>query len=138
MAYITAEYYNDTFKGASIDSEELSRLLTAASDAIDMAVVAPIKEVTENVKRATAYQVECLYEQGGVSALHGFSAAGNAGSSESLGNYSVSRASPASGKEQWRNFPVINGIPISPMAINLLRKDGLMRRWLYQGRFADV
>ena len=41
MAYITAEYYKDTFKGVEIADDELTRLVQAASDAIDMAAVLP-------------------------------------------------------------------------------------------------
>ena len=134
MADITAEYYRNTFKGVEIAESELARLIQAASDAIDLAAVLPIKEVTENVMRATAYQVECLYQHGGVDAIHGFSSVGaGAGGSESLGDYSVSNGSAASAGGAGA-FTVVNGIPISPFAINLLRKDGLMRRWLYQGR----
>lgn len=132
MAYITAEYYNQTFHGETIESSELTRLLDAASDAIDMAVVTPITTVSDNVKRATAYEVECLFEQGGISALHGFSAAGSAGGTEHLGDYSVSHGSAAGG--DTAPYPVINGIPISPIAISLLRKDGLMNRLIRKGR----
>lgn len=134
MAYITAEYYRNTFQGVEIADSELARLIQAASDAIDLAAVLPIKEVTENVMRATAYQVECLYQHGGVDAIHGFSSVGaGVGGSESLGDYSVSNGSAASAGSAGA-FTVVNGIPISPFAINLLRKDGLMRRWLYQGK----
>lgn len=133
MAYITAEYYQNNFHGVEIADSELARLIQAASDAIDLAAVLPIKKITENVMRATAYQVECLYQHGGVDAIHGFSSVG-AGGSERLGDYSVSNGSAASAGSASA-FTVINGIPISPFAINLLRKDGLMRRWLYQGRY---
>ncbi len=138
MAYITAEYYKDTFKGVEIADDELTRLVQAASDAIDMAAVLPIKVVTENVMRATAYEVECLFQYGGIDAIHGFSSVGNgAGGNERLGDYSVGggAASSAGGESA---FTVVNGIPISPFAIELLRKDGLMRRWLYQGRYDNA
>lgn len=135
MAYITAEYYRNTFHGVEIADSELARLIQAASDAIDLAAVLPIQEVTENVMRATAYQVECIYQHGGVDAIYGFSSIGaGAGGSESLGDYSVSNGSTASAGGASA-FTVINGIPISPFSINLLRKDGLMRRLLYQGRY---
>lgn len=134
MPYITADYYNNQFHGKQIgDSEELTRLIDAASEAIDLAAVNPIVTVTENVMRATAYEVECLHEQGGLSALHGFSAAGNAGGTERLGEYSVSRGNGTS-ESAGAAFILINGIPISPLAINLLRKDGLMNRCLHGRR----
>ena len=134
MAYITADYYNNDFYGEPIeDEDELARLIDAASDAIDLAAVNPIATVTENVMRATAYEVECLHEQGGLSALHGFAASGNAGGTERLGDYSISRGGGNSANA-GAAFILINGIPISPLAINLLRKDGLMCRCLYHGQ----
>ena len=132
MPYITAEYYNNEFHGEEIESDELARLIDAASEAIDFAAVNPIITVTENVKRATAYEVECLHEQGGLSALHGFSAAGSAGGTERLGDYSVGGGKTST--SDGAAFILVHGIPISQLAINLLRKDGLMRRCLYNGQ----
>lgn len=134
MAYITAEYFKNTFNGVEIADDELTRLIQAASDAIDMAAVLPIKTVTENVMRATAYEVECLFQHGGIDAVHGFSSIGNGfGGSERLGDYSVGGGT-SSRDSGGSEFTMINGIPISPFSVALLRKDGLMRRWLYQGR----
>lgn len=138
MAYITAEYYKDTFGGVEIADDELTRLVQAASDAIDMAAVLPIEVVTENVMRATAYEVECLFQYGGIDAIHGFSSVGTgAGGNERLGDYSVSAGATSSAGGSSA-FTAINGIPISPFAIELLRKDGLMRRWFYQGRYDNA
>lgn len=131
MQYITAEYYNNEFHGTAIDANELTRLIDAASVAIDMAVVSPITTVTDNVKKATAYEVECLYQQGGIDAVTGFAATGG-GKSERLGDYSVSAGSGAA--EGGQGITYINGVPLSPLALALLRKDGLLNRWAYQWR----
>lgn len=72
MAYITLEYYRDDFKGAPIeDDATLERLIMRATDLIDVVTNynlhselyrdwENIPNVAENVRKATAAQVEYL------------------------------------------------------------------------------
>lgn len=136
MAYIDNTYYTDTFHGMSIPEEDFPRLAETASDLIDSIVQKPVPlisgEAPEDVKRATAYEVECLFSQGGLDAATGF-AAGISAQSESLGNYSVGRGGASSSSGAAISVPSHDGIPVSSMTISLLRKAGLMCRWAYAG-----
>lgn len=131
MAYIDKEYYKEIFKGKEIPDDVFGRIAEIASDVIDDVVNKPIdstvKESAE-VKKATAYQAELLYEQGGVNVVTGLVSAFSGGS-ESLGGYSVSGGNG--------NYPTKNGIPVSPLAIAQLRKAGLMSRWLFSRASED-
>lgn len=78
MGYITSEYYNNTFKGADA-GEELEVLIERASDTIDFLTGHKLvdkdfeTEVAEflkqQVKKATASQVEYYVLNGGLGAL---------------------------------------------------------------------
>lgn len=135
MAYIDQEYYEDTFQGLSIPDEEFPRLADTASDVIDSIVQKPVPltdgKASADVKRATAYEVECLFSQGGIDAVTGF-AAGITAQSESLGNYSIGRSAPSAAGAAI-SILSHDGIPVSSMAVSLLRKAGLMCRWAYAG-----
>lgn len=122
MAYIDLTYYNQTFKGTEISSDEFDRLADIASDIIDSVSRQPIdsvKALSAEVKKATAYEVEMLNQLGGIDAITGLTA-GIGGGSESLGGYSVSSTQMVITKD---------GLPVSSMSIALLRKAGLMSRW---------
>ena len=154
MAYVDAAYYRDVFGGAgftrqaelssdearfnlpryasadagSAEEAEFTRLLRAASDVIDMVAYQPIVTVTDHVKKAVCYEAEMLYIQGGADALAGLSVSGN-GVSEQLGDYRVTRGSGYAQMINSEKHPLfVNGIPISPVAVELLRRDGLMSR----------
>lgn len=129
-AYIDEAYYTTTFGGTPIPSGEFPRLARTASDLIDAIVYKTVETVTDNVKQATAYEVEMLYLQGGIDAVTGQSAAG--AGSEHLGDYSVSDGSTAAGTKSAATA-MFNGIPVSSMTISFLRRDGLMKRWAYSG-----
>lgn len=100
-----------------------------ASDVIDGLITVDMtdeeKKASVNVKKATAYQLEFMFEHGGVDAILGYS--GVDVTSESLGDYSVSTGTASVPKTR-------DGIPVSPLALQYLRKDGLMCRWLYVNR----
>lgn len=130
-AYIDTEYYSNIFNGSAIPPEEFERLAQMASDFIDSVVYLPIKDVTDNVKRATAYQMEMLYSQGGVDAVTG-NASASAGT-ERLGDYSISGGTSSGNPQNGSTTLMVNGIPISALAVSLLRREGLMRRWAYAG-----
>lgn len=129
MAYITKEFYDKSFRGETIIKSEFDRLAEIASTVVyDICRVKPSEETLgqEEFKKAVAYEVEFLYEQGGVDAILGFSNAALECNSERLGDYSVSAASGSQ-----KVLTTRDGVPISPLAMMLLRRLGLMTRWAY-------
>lgn len=130
MSYITKDFYDNTFLGATIPEIEFERLADIASDIIyDVCIIKPTeKEIADDTfKRAICYQTEMLYNQGGVDAIVGFSESHLALGSESLGDYSAG----GSGGGSTVIFDTIGGIPVSKMALGQLRRLGLMSRWAY-------
>lgn len=129
MGYIDKAFYDESFGGKEIPSAEFNRLADIASDIVfdacrkkpddRMIVYAPFK-------KAVCYQTELLYEQGGVDAILGFSEAAQRGNSESLGDYSVSAVTTSQ-----EAVMIVNGIPVSPLALMLLRSLGLMTKCVY-------
>ena len=132
MPYINYSYYTETFGGTAIPESEFNRLAQMASDIIDDVVYIPIETVTDNVMRATAYELELVYAQGGTNAITGFSASQIG--YESLGDYSLTAGASSSDNGSANNTLTLHGIPVSQLAISLLRKDGLMNRWAGKGR----
>ena len=132
MAFIDAAYYKDEFKGNAIPESKFDRLAELASDVIDGLITVDMtdeeKKASVNVKKATAYQLEFMNEHGGIDTILGYSDVDV--TSESLGDYSVSTGS-GSGSSIVKTS---DGIPVSPLALMYLRKDGLMCRWMYANR----
>ena len=133
MAYIDYEYYSGEFNGTVIPENEFNHIAEAASLIIDDISVlsVPIVDgtVSENVKKAVAFQAEMIYMQGGILAYTGGSIYETA-SHETLADYSVIKV----GGNDMINGTATqmqNGVPISPLVEPLLRKDGLMNRWAY-------
>lgn len=132
MAYIDKFFYSVEFKGTPIPDDEFDRLAEIASDVISSIATMGIDEDTANtdkVKKATAYEVEMLYQQGGINAIIGF-AEGSAIGSESLGGYSISNTANSGSQVIMRTK---DGIPVSSLAISMLKKAGLMCRWAFAG-----
>lgn len=132
MANIDLTYYNETFHGVPIPASEFDRLADIASDVIyEVCIVKPEAADLENdlYKKAVAYQVELLYKQGGIDAAVGFAESSYTGGSEHLGDYSISKGNAR--QDAVRTF---NGIPVSALAIALLKRLGLMTRWAYAWR----
>lgn len=129
MAYLTKDYYEDTFHGVSIPDSEFDRLALTASDVIDALVARPITDDVDKdtLAKATAYQLEYIYQQGGVKAVTG-SAAGQHVTTEKLDDYSITEQLTTAAEQ---NQLSMNGIPISPLTLSILRRLGLMSRWLY-------
>lgn len=131
MAFIDPDFYASEFKGTPIPESRFDRLAEIASDTIDGLITVSMtddeKKASMAVKKATAYQLEFLSEHGGVDAILGFSDIGV--TSESLGDYSVSSGS------KTKIAHTTDGIPVSPMALSLLRKEGLMCRWMYADKY---
>lgn len=140
MAYIDREYYTETFKGKDIPDNEFDRLADIASDVINSICTITIDEetaVSEEVKKATAYETELLFLQGGIEAIVGKTESTSI-NSESLGDYSVSYNT---GNETQPLVKTKDGIPVSSLSISLLKSKGLMCRWAYakfaQKRYED-
>lgn len=135
MAYIDKDFYYTKFKGKPIPDDEFPRLADIATDVVyELCALKPREEdlITDEFKKACCYQVELLYEQGGIDAILGFSEASQAGSSESLGDYSISSGN--NGKETIKSK---DGIPVSALTLFYLRRLGLMTRWAYAQYYRD-
>ena len=125
--------YYASFGGDAIPDTEFKRLVDVASDIIyDVCRVKPsdTDQANDCSKKAVAYQVEYLREQGGIEAIVGRSELSMAGASESLGDYSISYGSGSAGS----NPATLQGIPVSPLALAQLRRMGLMSRWAFARR----
>ena len=135
MTYITKTYYDDEFHGKSIPANEFNRLEDIASEVIyEICRVKPDEDdvLDAAFKKAVAYEVEFLQEQGGVDAILGFSDMQLSAGSEHLGDYSVSGGGN-SASSSGSSIIVVDGIPVSSLSIMLLRRMGLMSRWAFAG-----
>jgi hypothetical protein len=121
MPYIDYAYYTDDFKGVSVSAEEFDRLVRRASDKIDSLTSYVLHRadftqlaqlIQENVKKATAAQVEYLVTLGGELAVHG-----DEPSSVSISNFSYSTESEGKGPQTF-----------SPVVLEYLRPTGLLYR----------
>jgi hypothetical protein len=121
MPYVDYSYYTDDFKGVSVTQEDFDRLVRRASDKIDSLTSYVLHRVEftqlaqliqENVKKATAAQVEYLVTQGGELAVHG-----DEPSSISISNFSYSTESAGQGPRA-----------VSPVVLEYLRPTGLLYR----------
>lgn len=129
MAYINETFYEKKFGGRPIPAAEFPRLAELASDIVDMVCTVTIyPEIAQSkmFKKAVSYEVELLYEQGGVDAIMGLSDTSQAGGSESLGDYSVS-----AGGSETGSIKTLDGVPLSPMMLSLLERLGLTARWAF-------
>ncbi|MBO5568819.1 MAG: hypothetical protein J6A79_07825 [Clostridia bacterium] len=132
MAYLTYAAYTEMGKSL-VPQEEFDLLADMASDVIDAIVRIPIdseKHDMEKVAKATAYEVETLYSWGGVSAVYGTGDKQKT-VTERLDDYTVTEQSGST------SLLTANGIPIASLAVDILRKLGLMCRWLYAGRYRN-
>lgn len=138
MAYIDATYYKDSFHCTTMP-EQFDRLADIASDIIDGIVSKPVQSLDKTsdayqlVQKACAYIVETLDANGGVDATTGLSDAGI--SSVSLGDYSESRNYASEASEAGVVW--FGDIRLPSLAVSLLRRAGLMSRWVYAGTVID-
>lgn len=130
MPYVDSEYYENSFGGEHINEGEFTQLARAASDLCDAIVTIPIKEVTENVKRAVCYEIELLHRQGGVEAYNGM-AISTPGVVEKIGDLQFSNSPYSASSSRVFSF---GGLPVSPIAYALLRAEGLTCRAVYAGK----
>ena len=126
MKYICYEYYVSNFGGSLVPEDEFVYLANAAENIIDILVSDPIKNVTENVKRATAYELETLYSQGGTDALTGLATI-TSGIDEKFGDYALGTPYVSNEKRIYS----IGGVPVAGLTLALLKKEGLMGRCVY-------
>lgn len=126
MKYICYEYYVSKFRGSLVPEDEFGYLADAAENVIDLLVTTPITKVTENVKRAAAYQLETLFSQGGTDALTGLATI-TSGIDEKLGDYSLGTPYVSNEKRIYS----IGGVPVAGLTLALLKKEGLMGRCIY-------
>ncbi|MCM3395951.1 hypothetical protein [Cytobacillus oceanisediminis] len=116
MPYIDQAFYNDVYKGTSMDAETFTMLEERASDVVDMITNYRLAGVDlshkpeliqTNVKKAVAAQIEYMYSEGGELSVHGGSP-----SSVSIGGFSYTEES---------------GVKVvSEMARSYLRPTGLL------------
>lgn len=126
MQYICYEYYVSHFCGSAVPEEEFDYLASAASTIIDVLVTSPISDITDNVRRAAAYEVEALFAQGGIDALGGLASI-TSGIDERLGDYSIGTPYVSNEKRCYS----IGGVPVAGLTLALLKKEGLMSRCIY-------
>jgi len=128
VAYIDAEYYNNTYKGVDA-GDELDRYIERASDLVDQVTGYKIADLSalhpriqELVKKATAAQVEFYVLNGGPEGVDG--STDGSFSQVSIGAFQyqsgrINQQIPA-GKQEHR---------VAPAALAYLEPTGL----LYQG-----
>ena len=136
MAYIDYTYYTDTFHGSAIPQTAFARLADVASDVVyAVCLDKPTGSILlkNEFKKAVAYQIEFIQEQGGLEAIYGRSDASQSGGSEHLGDYNVSSASGSGGSSGA--IKMYDGIPLSPLMLSLLEKLGLLSQWVYAYRY---
>ena len=126
MKYICYEYYVSKFRGSLVPEDEFGYLAEAAENVVDLLVTTPITRVTENVKRAVAYELETLFSQGGTDALTGLATI-TSGIDEKLGDYSLGTPYVSNDKRIYS----IGGVPVAGLTLALLKKEGLMGRCIY-------
>ena len=134
MAYIDYEYYHETFDGTEIPEDEFKRIADIASEVVYAICTVKPDEVDfadDDFKKAVCYEAEMLQEQGGVDAILGFSDNALRGVNEHLGDYSISGYASSAGSG---GVATIDGIPVSPLALMMLRKLGLTAKWAYATR----
>ncbi|MBQ7125115.1 MAG: hypothetical protein IJO00_01995, partial [Clostridia bacterium] len=101
-------------------------LAAAASTIIDLLVSSPITVVTEDIKRATAYEAELLFAQGGIDAISGLASV-TSGIDEKLGDYFIGTPYVSNEKRCYS----IGGVPVSGLTLFILKKGGYMSRCIY-------
>ncbi|SES02715.1 hypothetical protein [Salipaludibacillus aurantiacus] len=120
-AYIDYTYYTDDFHGAEVDEQEFKRMTRRASDVIDQVTGYKIVHIgldnlsefiVEQVKKATAAQVEHYVIAGGVEFV------GSSGvTSAQAGNFQYQTGGGQDGSGDGR---------VSPDTIDYLRYTGLL------------
>lgn len=126
MNYVDLTFYND-LAGENMTEKTFSSLVDIASRIIDEKTLFKTYHFNEfpdviktAVKKATAFQIQKMNQDGGVKSLN----KGNY-TSESIGSYSYQKASKSEQK-----LETINGIEVSPLVDVYLLPTGLLNRGL--------
>jgi hypothetical protein len=122
-------FYKETFGGKPIPEREYPAMVRVAFDLLQAICTSPLPEGDEEIDRAIAYQVEMLVCQGGRDALGGRGV--SSGITETLGDYSVGYRV---GNGEMNRVRTLGGIPVSGMALAILRRRGLTCRAVSEGR----
>lgn len=129
MKYLTFEQYRE-YGGQIEEEDEFNSLLDISQQIIDINTfnkLVRLEEIPEHlapfISKATFYQLEYLYNTGGIDSILGMDSIGNI-KSESLGKYSVSFETE--NNSSYR----IGGVTLNTMAANELDKVYLRNRWI--------
>lgn len=137
LGYATYEFYTDVFHGSAIPEASFPRLMDDASEILDGIVQRPISAtdaVAVKIQRAACYQADLLAVAGGMDGLNDIAVNG-AITSETLDDHTVSRSKVQGANSlSTQNQPTIGGMPVSTMAVAILRQMGYLGRWAYAGR----
>lgn len=120
MGYITAKMYSESCKGRRVN-DDLKVMVERAAEAIDSVMLNTFEDLSKEnalvqkaVQKATAAQVDFIEANGGLAAIDELPTV-----SVSLGKFSVSAPQNS-----------LTGIGISPRAIAILERAGLLYRGL--------
>jgi len=115
-------FYCDVIGGKPVRQEEYEPLCLAARDLLSSLCSRPLPE-DEEIDRAVAYQIEMLACQGGRDALGGRGV--SSGITETIGDYSIGYRV---GNGEMNRVRTVGGVPVSGLALSILRRRGLMSR----------
>src|SRR5690606_37546886 len=128
VAYIDADYYTNVYKGADA-GDDLDRYIERASDLVDQVTGYKIKDfdslpqfTQEQVKKATAAQVEFYVMQGGDEDV-------NAGNTD-FARVAIGSFSYSVGSERGTRSSNRAELRLSPAALVYLESTGLLYRGL--------
>ena len=122
-------YYRDIFGGKQIAEEEFHGLWQASLDLLEVLCGRALDLRDDAILRAVAYQAEMLACQGGRDALGGRGV--SSGITETIGDYSVGYRV---GNGEMNRVQTLGGVPVSGMALAILRRKGLTYRGIGERR----
>lgn len=135
MGYITPEEYRELCPLTPVPQDELPALIEKSSDTLDIITMYKIPlsggigkfpDFTQNqVKKATAAEVETIFSLGGVSVWTG-EGADTQVNSATIGKFSYSNSSRNSTNGTVTGYATVNGVPVAPTLQGYLAPTGLL------------
>lgn len=129
MEYTSYDYYKTEFFGSIVPEDQFDYLSSAASDIV-FTIITKSEPYSQSeldaISKAVSYQAELLYLQGGAEAIAGL-AVSTSGLTERAGDCSIGTNYSAL---KSNKTATIYGIPVSGIAISVLRRAGLTNRCL--------
>ena len=119
---VSYAFYLENVRGAEMEEAEFASLSVAAADILGAVIGRALPECAET-KKAVCYQTELLYLQDGRRAVAARSATN--GISQTLGDYAVGTRGTY---KTFERIPTLGGVPVSSLALALLRQAGLTGR----------